>query len=525
MLDFYRTPTRRNAAQQKMTSDDQSTPTLLIFLNVFITLCFLGLATLANRFLLLRDDKSRKAALNRKIESRSFNSGTGRPHNNLPLGGIFKAVKKPSTQSMNRFLEQSNGPPLGASQPTAVGGDGTTAAAPQAASSVPTSLMSQSPPPSPVAVNAGTPLLRANGRCFSGAVRGGTRGSDQGSASNFHAVVNQGSDENSHQAPPTSAAPSQTTSRPSSMGADALSAHASQHQAHGAPYARRSKYHFVPTDSEESSDDDDSNRGGVDNTSFSDPFPRVASAFVGGGSGSFSDRSRNDSNAMLKAFMENTTACSSMFKSRTKMFSDERSFFFISVIVCCLIEGVTMLIFTFADVSTAAVNDESRGMQDVISSPQACSLFIVFTVLVHTLHVIVETLLGTSPKGDRRIVIAVATIVAAYTVAVGLILAGVSEKASEYVSTTLEIVLAVAFVWTAKVLPARIRTFGESTEQTAVKVRRVCIIASASLMIRFVVFFPILQDRYGSLGEYAATIFNVVDMIPLGVSLVFLHTK
>lgn len=510
------------------------TPTALVMLNVFIAMCFLGLATLANHFLLLRDDKTRKASLIKKIQSRSFTSNNGRGGVPVGVGGVFKAVKRPSTHSMNRFLNEQpqQGSPA-SSYPTAVNGNHN--AAPPSShdpSSVATSsALTQSPPPSPVAMNANTPLLRPNGRSYSAAPRQpgiypNTRGSFNGaaagtqpsdnSASNFYAAVNQ---EGGRQSPPLN--PSQSGNRPPSMCDLPPTVSPTQPL-----YEGRRKFHFVPTESEESSDEENSH---VDNGSIADPFPRVASSFIGGSSsdtfwGSRSRMAGGGRNEAVMRLMQNATSCSTMFKSRTKMFSDERSYFFIAVIVCSLIGSITILIFTFADVSTAAVGEASRGTQDVISAPQACSLFIVFSVLLHTLHAIVEKLLGDTCSG-RRLTIAIATIVLSYAVAVAVILAGHSETASEYVSSSLEVILALVFIWTSRVLPARIRTFGASTEQTAVKVRRVCIIAGLSLTVRFVVFFPLLQDRYGSLGVYAASLLNFVDMVPLAVSLVFLHSR
>jgi hypothetical protein len=515
-------------------SEDQSTPVLLILINVFITLCFLALASFANHCLLQRDDKTRKTALHKKILSRSFNSGHRGGHANLPLG-IFKIVKKSSTLSMNRFVEQQQQP----SQPTPVGSS--TAAihnTSHGVSSVTNSTaLSQSPPPSPIAMNANTPLLRTNGRSYSGIVPTAGRGTRSSSFvggggvntacgsepplsnSNFVVAGQMGSDESNgaRQSPPLSYTGAPVT-RPPHMPTDGGVVSGPNEDL----YAGRRTFHFVPTDSEESSDDD---RNEVDNSSLVDPFPRVASSFLAVGSDSFGRRIQGAHGGdRMQQLMLRATSCGVIFKSRTKMFSDERSFFFIAVILCCIIEAITMLIFTFADVSTAAVNEESRGTQDVISGPQACSLFIVFAVLLHTLHAIVENLLGSS-NGMKRIAIITAVIVAAYAVAIGLTIGGISEKACEYVSSSLEIILSLVFMWTGRVLPARIRTFGESTEQTAVKVRRICAIASVSLLVRFGVFFPMLQDRYGSLGAFAASLFNVVDMIPLAVSLWFLHSR
>jgi hypothetical protein len=517
-------------------SESKHTPTALVMVNVFITMCFLFLATLANHFLLLRDDKTRKLTLLKKIQSRSFNSNNGRGGGGgLIAGGAFKAAKRPATHSMNRFINE-NPSQQSATQPTGTAVQNNNA--PQSAgahdpSSVGTSLLSQSPPPSPVAVNVNTPLLRPGGRNFQPTRQSGgsfpvTRGSFVGpgnqsdnSSSNFFAAVNQ--DSNGRQSPPLG--PHQPTgSRPPSMCGDLIPTAVVPTVSPPQTYVGRSKYHFVPTESEESSDEDSQ----VDNGSIADPFPRVASSFVGGNSADtfFGSKTRagSDRNEAMMVLMQNATACGSVFKSRTKMFSDERSYFFISVIVCCLIEAITMLIFTFADVSTATVGEASRGTQDVISAPQACSMFIVFSVLLHTLHSIVEKLLNDADSG-RRIFIAIGTIISSYTIAVSFILAGYSETASEYVSTSLEVILAGTFLWTSHVLPARIRTFGASTEQTATKVRRVCLIAAFSLTVRFVVFFPLLQNKYGSLGEYAASLLNFVDMVPLGVSLMFLHSR
>lgn len=536
-------------------SESKHTPTALVMVNVFITMCFLFLATLANHFLLLRDDKTRKLTLLKKIQSRSFNSNNGRVggggHGGGVLaGGAFKIVKRQSTHSMNRFLHenhQQNPTTYGgaSSQPTtAVQNHPNSNAAPQSSggahdpSSVDTatSLGNQSPPPSPVAMNANTPLLRPAGRSFQQTRQSGgggfpttARGSFVGasnqpsdnSATNFGAV-NQES--NGRQSPPLN--PHHPTgSRPPSMCGDMIPSAVAPTVSPPQTYVGRSKYHFVPTESEESSDEDSQ----IDNGSIADPFPRVASSFVGGSSadtflGGSKTRASSDRNEAVMLLMQNATSCGSVFKSRTKMFSDERSHFFISVIVCCLIAAITMLIFTFADVSTATVSEASRGTQDVISAPQACSLFIVFSVLLHTLHSIVEKLLSDVDSG-RRISIAIGTIISAYTIAVAVILAGYSETASEYVSSSLEIILALTFLWTSRVLPARIRTFGATTEQTAIKVRRVCLIAAFSLSVRFVVFFPLLQNKYGSLGVYAASLLNFVDMVPLGVSLMFLHSR
>jgi hypothetical protein len=182
------------------------------------------------------------------------------------------------------------------------------------------------------------------------------------------------------------------------------------------------------------------------------------------------------------------------------------------------------MIFTFA-ASTSAATGEDRKTQDIISTPQACTIFCVLAVLHAVLHYNKMDTDEVRSSVLLRGKTSVGGIVLVYAFAVVLCATGVLPLAAEIASAALELIFAVSFIVSAFTLHSRILEHGEEMVATARKFRRVCVLVSICSASRFVVFFPLLQSHYGSMGPYAVALFNMVDMTLLGVSVASLHSR
>lgn len=220
------------------------------------------------------------------------------------------------------------------------------------------------------------------------------------------------------------------------------------------------------------------------------------------------------------------------FTSSSTLLRDERNLFFIMVIISCIAQATTLLLFTFATVSSASM-DGDRQEQDEITSFQAFTVFATFAILLVVLHSLINQELNPDQQErirwtSRLIMISSTIFIFSCFFGVNLILGFglISPIASEFVGTAFSITLSCLFALSAYILPKKISVFSQnSTAATVNKLRLVCLLCSGWMLVRFIAYFPFLQTEYASLSVFAETAFDFVDMSALAMSLWFLHTR
>lgn len=214
------------------------------------------------------------------------------------------------------------------------------------------------------------------------------------------------------------------------------------------------------------------------------------------------------------------------------MFRDERTIFFVFVMLSCIVQAVTLIVFTLS-VELAQYSD--RKLQDLITSGQAFTVFAVFEALLLILNALVDQQLHSDNlehiRRRTRFLILLFTLLlaAGYCVFNSLIACDViSASHSEYYGTACSGIIGAGFLYSAYSLPRQYRQFGtqnDALRETSKRLRVVCIIVGGWLFIRLALYFPLMQDYYTSLQAYPPVVFDFIDMFAIAMSLFFLHSR
>lgn len=217
-------------------------------------------------------------------------------------------------------------------------------------------------------------------------------------------------------------------------------------------------------------------------------------------------------------------AAASLGEVRSSVFSDLRSLFFLLVIISCAIQAITMMVLTFAKSQSITMTSDRR-TQDIITSPQACSIFCVFAALLNILYQLASE--GSLVRHYRaRPFLSIFFIIALYMASTALLWTEQWLLATEYLSSSLEVIFSLAFFLASVVLPNMVLSLGDELSAVGAKIRKVSILIGFCLAARFVVLFPKLQDEYGktsNFSRYAVPLFQFVSMVPMLGSLYILH--
>ena len=214
----------------------------------------------------------------------------------------------------------------------------------------------------------------------------------------------------------------------------------------------------------------------------------------------------------------------SLFAVRSLVFADLRSLFFILVIISCATQATTMLVLTFAKSKSLRMTGNRR-VQDIITVPQACSIFCVFAALLNILYKLASE--GSLARHYRaRPFLSIIFIIGAYVVTLVLLVLDRWPLATEYLSSSLEVLFSLLFLLASVVLPNMVLSLGDELISVGAKIRKVSILISICLVARFIVLFPQMQDQYGkdsNFSKYAVPLFQFVGMVPMIGSLYILH--
>lgn len=214
----------------------------------------------------------------------------------------------------------------------------------------------------------------------------------------------------------------------------------------------------------------------------------------------------------------------------TEMFSDDRTIYFFLVMISCIVQAVTVILFTL---SVDLAQYANRKEQDLVTSPQAATVFAVFIVLLVVLHSLVRQELQSDQvenirRQSRLIMLACTLFIAVVYVIVELLEAVdvLSPEDGEFTGSCFSGMIASLFLYSAYSLPKQLEQFGsQRLEATSSRFRGVCILIGVWLLIRLVVYFPYLQDMYSSLQAYPPAVFDFIDMFAIGMSLAVLHRR
>ena len=210
------------------------------------------------------------------------------------------------------------------------------------------------------------------------------------------------------------------------------------------------------------------------------------------------------------------------------VFTEHRAWYFILIVMYCLSEIVTLVVFRIAvSKETAAIgsNKTSRATQDIMDLPRLCFFYMIFMLLLNVLFYMAQI----GHKLDaatyiRRGIMQVLVLISLLVIT-AVLTGTVDPLALEYLSVTLEFSFAVAYIFSSRILYNRIYSYSEEVHHEASRVRNVCMVVSLCLVIRATVLFPILQNEMAGSGAAVFPILELVGLLPICGSMFLLHHR
>ena len=209
-------------------------------------------------------------------------------------------------------------------------------------------------------------------------------------------------------------------------------------------------------------------------------------------------------------------------------FGEIQSWFLIHVIASCLIQAVTVIVMGILEEDLSSATSD-RLHQDLFTVPSAVAFFSLFALLLNVLHFLKDAQL--SERQDRRVywlrgVGAFGWIVGIYAVMSIIEANGVWPHCIEWGSTFNAALLGIAYLLSGPYLSKSVSRYGDSTALVAKKLQNVCFLVAFSMCVRFVLFFPDVQDVLGDhIGKYATCVLEMWMLIPYAASIQLLHQK